>query len=177
MCEYCRQYRHIKFHCQCGTVQYCSEECKYKDLQYHSNKCKFADEVDTKQPIDMSFSAGSKRGITGLCNLGNTCFMNSCLQCLSNTNPLTEYFLSNHFQPEINLQNPIGMKGKISVNYAKTLKGLWCETSNSYSPYILKSSIAMFSGYSQHDSQEFLSFLLDGLHEDLNRVIKKVRFV
>jgi ubiquitin carboxyl-terminal hydrolase 8 len=32
----------------------------------------------------------------------------------------------------------------------------------------------MFSGFSQHDSQEFLSFLLDGLHEDLNRVIVKV---
>lgn len=31
----------------------------------------------------------------------------------------------------------------------------------------------MFSGYSQQDSQEFLSFLVDGLHEDLNRIYKK----
>lgn len=30
-----------------------------------------------------------------------------------------------------------------------------------------------FVGYQQHDSQEFLSFLLDGLHEDLNRVLEK----
>ena len=30
-----------------------------------------------------------------------------------------------------------------------------------------------FSGYSQQDSQEFLSYLLDGLHEDLNRVLQK----
>jgi ubiquitin C-terminal hydrolase len=31
----------------------------------------------------------------------------------------------------------------------------------------------MFSGYAQHDSQEFLTFLVDGIHEDLNRVKKK----
>jgi ubiquitin carboxyl-terminal hydrolase 4/11/15 len=30
-----------------------------------------------------------------------------------------------------------------------------------------------FSGYQQHDSQELLTFLLDGLHEDLNRIKKK----
>jgi hypothetical protein len=30
-----------------------------------------------------------------------------------------------------------------------------------------------FSGYAQHDSSELLSFLLDGLHEDLNIVKKK----
>lgn len=32
---------------------------------------------------------------------------------------------------------------------------------------------SQFLGYQQHDSQELLSFLLDGLHEDLNRVKKK----
>lgn len=52
--------------------------------------------------------------------------MNSCLQCLSNTVPLTQYFLSNLFQDEINVHNPIGTKGKLSMNYAKTIRGLWC---------------------------------------------------
>lgn len=37
-------------------------------------------------------------GVTGLNNLGNTCFMNSALQCLSNTAPLTDYFLSDQYQ-------------------------------------------------------------------------------
>ena len=31
----------------------------------------------------------------------------------------------------------------------------------------------MFSGFAQHDAQEYMSFLLDGLHEDVNRVKKK----
>lgn len=32
----------------------------------------------------------------------------------------------------------------------------------------------MFAGFQQHDASEFMSFLLDGIHEDLNRVHKKV---
>lgn len=156
MCEYCR-FKPVKFACQCNRVEYCSEECKYKDMRYHTRVCKYADEVDTKQQIDMEFNTGSRRGLTGLQNLGNTCFMNSCLQCLSNTIPLTEYFLSQRFMSEINVKNPIGTRGKISINYAKTIKGLWVDSAGSYSPYVLKSSIAefqpMFSGFSQHDSQ------------------------
>lgn len=54
---------------------------------------------------------------------------------------------------------------------------MWCEEESVYRPYRLKSAIAdinkMFSGYAQHDSQELFSFLVDGLHEDLNRVKKK----
>ena len=34
----------------------------------------------------------------------------------------------------------------------------------------------MFSGFAQHDDQEYMSFLLDGLHEDVNRVKKKPYF-
>lgn len=46
-------------------------------------------------------------------NLGNTCFMNSALQCLSNVSPLTEYFLSNKYIKDLNLDNPIGTGIKI----------------------------------------------------------------
>ncbi len=57
------------------------------------------------------------------------------------------------------------------------IKKLWYGTDDTFSPNHLKKSIAkfqpMFSGYNQHDSGQLITYLLDGLHEDLNRVIEK----
>ena len=44
----------------------------------------------------------TEKGATGLSNLGNTCFMNSSIQCVSNTKPLTEYFTSGRHLYELN---------------------------------------------------------------------------
>ncbi len=52
--------------------------------------------------------SSSKKGLTGLQNLGNTCFMNSALQCLSNTFELTSYFLTREFERDVNKDNPLG---------------------------------------------------------------------
>ena len=119
----------------------------------------------------------SNMGLTGLQNLGNTCFMNSGIQCLSNTYELTRYFLEDYFRSEINKDNPLGTGGKMALSYHKLIRDLWYDSYSSISPWNLKRIIAkfqpMFSGYSQHDSQELISYILDGLHEDLNRVKKK----
>ncbi|XP_011836311.1 PREDICTED: ubiquitin carboxyl-terminal hydrolase 4 isoform X3 [Mandrillus leucophaeus] len=116
-------------------------------------------------------------GLCGLGNLGNTCFMNSALQCLSNTAPLTDYFLKDEYEAEINRDNPLGMKGEIAEAYAELIKQMWSGRDAHVAPRMFKTQVGrfapQFSGYQQQDSQELLAFLLDGLHEDLNRVKKK----
>jgi len=70
----------------------------------------------------------------------------------------------------------LGTKGAMSKAYHDLLKEIWSSTGVSI-PREMKQTIQQFapqfSGYQQHDSQELLAFLLDGLHEDLNRVLEK----
>ena len=119
----------------------------------------------------------NKKGLVGLNNIGNTCFMNTSLQCLSNCQILTNYFLNDYYIPFVNKNNPIGSKGKLVESYVELIKHLWFGNENSIEPYDFKETIGeiniMFKGFQQHDTHEFLSFLLGELHEDLNKVLNK----
>jgi len=116
-------------------------------------------------------------GTVGMSNLGNTCFMNSTLQCLSNTPGLTKLFLEDRHVDQVNYDNVLGHKGELANVYAKLIKDIWSDNYTVVRPDEFKRNIGefapQFSGYQQHDSSELMMFLLDGLHEDMNRVLKK----
>ncbi|KAM3144034.1 hypothetical protein pb186bvf_003798 [Paramecium bursaria] len=173
-CSGCRNYRELTVVCICKKAFYCEENCRIRDENYHQQNC--IDESD-QSLLKLKKNKFSKLGLVGLSNLGNTCYMNSALQCLSHTELLSRYFLDLSFKLEINIDNPLGSKGKLVNGFAQLLRRLWLDNKSIYSPRLFKNIIGeiqqQFQGNNQHDAQEFLTFLLDQLHEDLNRITKK----
>ncbi|MBE3047248.1 hypothetical protein IMZ48_32945, partial [Candidatus Bathyarchaeota archaeon] len=116
-------------------------------------------------------------GAVGLQNLGNTCYMNSALQCVRSVEELTKYFLTDEYAEEVNTDNVLGFNGKMAHAYGVLLRDMYHNSSGSVRPGNFKSTTGQcrptFASWGQQDSQEFLGFLLDALQEDLNRVKKK----
>ncbi|KAH7853616.1 hypothetical protein Vadar_004756 [Vaccinium darrowii] len=127
-------------------------------------------------------------GLRGLDNLGNTCFMNSAIQCLVHTSELVDHFKD--YQKDINTEESSGMKllryllflhlslcilfgqGELAFQFGDLLRKLRAPEAGPVSPEEFKSKLAAidprFNDGNQHDSQEFLAFLLNELHGDLN---------
>ncbi|KFQ81422.1 Ubiquitin carboxyl-terminal hydrolase 2, partial [Phaethon lepturus] len=106
------------------------------------------------------------------------CFMNSILQCLSNTKELRDYCLQNQYLRDLN--NNSRMRTALMSEFAKLIQLLWTSSPNdSVSPSEFKTQIQRYAprfvGYNQQDAQEFLRFLLDGLHSEVNRVLVRPR--
>ncbi|KAJ7976553.1 Ubiquitin carboxyl-terminal hydrolase [Quillaja saponaria] len=146
------------------------------DLSVYQNLTSPVRDVDNTYGASGVSTRGSTGGLTGLLNLGNTCFMNSAIQCLVHTPEFARYFREDYHQ-EINWQNPLGMVGELALAFGELLRKLWAPGRTPIAPRPFKAKLArfapQFSGHNQHDSQELLAFLLDGLHEDLNRVKHK----
>ena len=119
----------------------------------------------------------STHGLCGGKNLGNTCFINSSIACLSNCIELTYYFLSGDYKKDINRENHLGISGALAESWGNLLKQYWIENTRVGNPSDFKRTIGdkvkMFRGFGQQDSNEFMNFVIDYLNEDLNGTTKK----
>ncbi|TPX36937.1 hypothetical protein SmJEL517_g00918 [Synchytrium microbalum] len=117
----------------------------------------------------------------GLLNMGNTCFVSNIIQCLATVPAFLKYFLrtgKKGFQADLNPDNPLSIsKGEVATEFSHLL----CRLHQGKTPFVPKEFRAVLQKYSgerfddfqHHDSHEFLAFLLDNLHEDVNKVKKK----
>ncbi|KAI1286870.1 Ubiquitin carboxyl-terminal hydrolase 20 [Halotydeus destructor] len=107
------------------------------------------------------------KGLAGLQNMGNTCYMNAALQSLSNCPQLTRYMLD---------CGPFVRKPGLAKSYMRLIKEIWSpKRPNSIAPtgiaHGIKSVCPLFKGYNQHDTQEFLRCFLDQMHEELKDAV------
>ena len=169
----------------CSIIIYCSDKCKSEDIKhsdYHKKsslpyKKMNLDEI-AKYDINNFLENTSKKGRIGLKNFGNSCFINSAIQCLSNCEDLTKYFLSKSFVEDINKIRGLSIDGRIARMYYDLLYELWIGQSTVVSPTEFKnmfmSFVKQYPGVNHFDVKDMILFVLDHLHEDLNQVKERL---
>lgn len=113
------------------------------------------------------------QGCVGLNNMGNSCYLNSIVQCLTKNKLLKDYFLELEKNGiSINKKNK-----KVALAFSKLMKDFYSNKSKSVYPRELKEIIGRsnprFATRQQQDSSEFLLILLELLHNDLKKPLKK----
>ena len=167
---------------KCNMSIYCSIDCSQNNnhIKLHKsfNVMLYNFHLDEFLNDDLSsFYKNIKnlnKGRVGLSNLGNTCYMNASLQCLSNTKDFTKYFINKLDEPILNYDNRINTaEGLVTKEFSKLINDMWLSEEGVINPIDFRKSFIQlypaFNNHVQQDSQEFLSTLLNYLHIGLSR--------
>jgi ubiquitin carboxyl-terminal hydrolase 8 len=121
-------------------------------------------------------SRNEEKGVTGLLNMRNTCYMNAALQALRHNTELSAFFLESKHSHWID-RKPSSPNVELVKGYADLLRSLWAGSKPAYvrpegflqcmHPAAIHAGFDQFAVPMQHDSHEFLTFLLDQLHEGM----------
>ena len=106
-----------------------------------------------------------KKGLSGIYNLGNTCFVASILQCLSNTLKLTDYLLSGKYKNDVSKKTN---EYYVLISYIKLLIIIWDENRVPKPRMFLENLGKIEKRYQsnlQEDSHEFLLCIMETLHK------------
>lgn len=119
-----------------------------------------------------------KNGYTGLCNLGNTCFLNSCVQVLSHTYELHNVLNKPLIQKQMEVLKNDDMiifkewKELIEVMWSGNGKLRPMKFVKSIHDISRKKGIEIFTGFAQNDVTEFLRFVVNCFHTAMSRPVK-----
>lgn len=153
------------------------------DSRHGKNETASKSGINRLSQGDSDMSVTLPLGVIGIQNHGNTCFMSAVLQCLANTEPLASYLISERYKVDIrrsskrNSNLRPGTRGELTESFATMVKALWRRTmtpdlSSEFRAMVARHG-ALYRGCGQHDAQEFLLWLLDQVHEDVNIATKK----
>jgi len=123
----------------------------------------------------MSFDKYNNKGLSGLANLGNTCFLNSCMQILSHTYELNLFLDLETYKKRLNNK----YDSVLLIEWDELRKILWKENCIVSPGKFVKTvqklakikEIELFTGYDQNDLPEFLIFVIDSFHNSLAREV------
>lgn len=160
---------------RCREISYCGPQCQRSHWKFHKVRCGPTKKPLGKGQLAMRPTDLGMCGKTGLLSFGNTCFLNSAIQCLSGAEDFVRYFISDKYKREINKTNVLGHAGQVAETYANLLKQLWFGNESVVVPKQLVQTVAkiwtQFNGIGafQHQVLEKImclkiSFALRPLH-------------